>query len=57
MLPPRFQLSCGKSVKYKFIEFFVLTVVPFLIYFLCFSGRELHSLDKIYLVEIVDESN
>ena len=33
-----FWLSCGKSVKYRFIEFFV---VDDLIYFLCFSGQGL----------------
>ena len=38
VVPLRLQLSCGKSVKYRFIE----SVVPLLIYFLCFSSQELH---------------
>ena len=35
MLPLGFELSCGKSVKYRFIEFFE-TRIPFRIYFHCF---------------------
>ena len=29
---PLGSLFCGKSVEYRFIEFFVLSMVPFLIY-------------------------
>ena len=34
ILPLRFQLSCGKCVKYRFIEFFVFDFgsLPYLLY-------------------------
>ena len=51
VLPPRCQLFCGKSVKYKFIEFFVFDCdsLPYLLslYFLVASYFSLVALDKI----------
>ena len=51
MLPLRFQLSCGKSVKYRFIEFFVFDYGshPYLLSVVFWSGVTfpLVALDKI----------
>ena len=56
VLPLRFQLSCGMSVKYRFIEFFVFNYgsLPYLLSLLFRSGV---SLDKISLAIMISLSN
>ena len=54
MLPLRFQLSCGKSVKYRLIEFFVFDYgsLPYIVSLFFWSGVTfpLVALDKITIV-------
>ena len=59
MLPFRFQLSCGKSVKYRFIEFFVFDYdsLPYLLKLFFFWLRvtfPLVALDKFFLMHLME---
>ena len=50
MLLLGFKLPCGKSVKYRYIEFFALTMIPFLFPFSQGLLFPLVALDKITII-------